>query len=551
MSDRRIMIMELTHTAKSILSEFQSKYKQGELSEKMAKSEALRIIRDLRYGPEKKDYFWISDRTPVMIMHPYRTELNGKGLGEFKDPNGKRLFVEFARVVAEKGEGYVDYIWQWKDDSKKLVPKLSYVTLFKPWNWIIGTGIYLEDVRAEIETLESNLRWISFGIIGIVSLLLFIVTRQSMKIEKNRREAEDDLRENVNKYRRLLENNHMIKIVDDSALMLSNLYDQKERNQLACKLYHRKVEPIEITRIFSSLADSTVRYVIDQTIKELGEPPEEFVFIVFGSQGRREQTLETDQDNAIIFDDVDENNFEIVEKYFLKLGKIVCNKLQKAGYKLCTGNNMASNPHWCKPISEWKKTLNKWITESSAQTLLEINIFFDFRPVYGDKVLSSELSVHMNNLIENNIGFSTQLIETILLSKIPEDIFGGIIVGDDENAPKSFDIKNVMKMIVEFARIYAITNIISSRNTIERLEHVFKLGKLELEEYNGIVNSYNALMKIRMKKQLFQINEGMKTSNMIDPRLIEVDDYNDLKESFKVIKLLQKKIGFLNKLHLS
>ncbi len=127
-----------------------------EKAEAELKKESAMLIGALRYGPENKDYFWINDTKPKMIMHPYKPELNGKDLSDFKDPNGKRLFVEFAKVCKQNGEGFVDYYWP-KYRAKKPQPKLSFVKLFKPWGWIIGTGIYMDDIKAVIAKKELEL----------------------------------------------------------------------------------------------------------------------------------------------------------------------------------------------------------------------------------------------------------------------------------------------------------------------------------------------------------------------------------------------------------
>ena len=116
-----------------------------------SKDSIASFIGELRYGPENKDYFWINDLEPTMIMHPYKPELNGKNLSDIKDPNGKRLFVEFSRVCREKGEGFVEYMWP-KYGADKPQPKLSYVRLFPQWEWVVGTGLYMD----EVETLVKN-----------------------------------------------------------------------------------------------------------------------------------------------------------------------------------------------------------------------------------------------------------------------------------------------------------------------------------------------------------------------------------------------------------
>jgi methyl-accepting chemotaxis protein len=105
---------------------------------------AKKLIKNLRYGPEGKDYIWINDLHPTMVMHPYKPELDGKDLSNFVDKKGKKLFVEFANVCKKKGSGFVMYYWP-KYSEQDVVPKISYVQLFEPWGWVLGTGVYLNE----------------------------------------------------------------------------------------------------------------------------------------------------------------------------------------------------------------------------------------------------------------------------------------------------------------------------------------------------------------------------------------------------------------------
>jgi len=148
-----------------------------EVAEAQFMDDAKKRISELRYGPEGKDYFWINDMNPKMIMHPIKPDLNGKDLSDFKDPNGKHLFNEFVKVCRERGEGFVDYMWP-KPGYDKPVAKLSYVKLFKPWNWILGTGIYLDGIKAvEIQKtreIQSAIARQRNGLIGII-IILFVL----------------------------------------------------------------------------------------------------------------------------------------------------------------------------------------------------------------------------------------------------------------------------------------------------------------------------------------------------------------------------------------
>jgi methyl-accepting chemotaxis protein len=131
-------------------------YEQGiTLEEKQKK--AAELIGSIKYGPDNKDYFWINDMHPRMVIHPYQPELNGKDLSENKDPNGKRLFVEFVNVCREKGQGFVDYYWP-KYGADKPQPKLSFVMSFKPWNWVVGTGLYIDDIEILVENSRAELK---------------------------------------------------------------------------------------------------------------------------------------------------------------------------------------------------------------------------------------------------------------------------------------------------------------------------------------------------------------------------------------------------------
>ncbi|HUS79683.1 MAG TPA: cache domain-containing protein, partial [Armatimonadota bacterium] len=175
MERKRETIRELTEAAWSILAGYEREERAGILSRAQAQELAVSRIQQLRYGPEGKDYFWLQDMQPRMIMHPYRKDLDGKDLSQFRDSRGDRIFVEFADLVRREGEGYIDYVWQWKDDPSRLAPKESYIKGFKPWGWIIGTGIYTEDVKQEIGRIERRLVRTLAGISVIVALLLLYV----------------------------------------------------------------------------------------------------------------------------------------------------------------------------------------------------------------------------------------------------------------------------------------------------------------------------------------------------------------------------------------
>lgn len=208
MQRKREMIRELTVTAASALHYYIDQEKQGRMTTAAAQQAAIEEASKLRYGPDRKDYFWITDMHPRMVMHPYRPDLIGRDLTDYRDredKSGKRLFVDFAELVRSGGDGYLEYRWQWKDDPTRTAPKLSYVRGIPEWGWIIGTGIYIHDVEAEIDRLIRKLL-VEFGLIGAaLGAILFNVVLQSRRIELHRQQAEAGLREAKDRYRALVD----------------------------------------------------------------------------------------------------------------------------------------------------------------------------------------------------------------------------------------------------------------------------------------------------------------------------------------------------------
>ncbi len=151
---------------------------KGLLNREQAQVRAKEAIEAIRFGARALDYFWINDFYPRMIMHPFRPDLDGKDLSGVKDPDGLTLFTEFVKVCSREKKGYVPYKWQYYDDTTRVEPKLSYVAEFTPWQWIIGTGVYLDDVKAKVYSTATVLLLIFFVMVGLGSVFSFIFSRK-------------------------------------------------------------------------------------------------------------------------------------------------------------------------------------------------------------------------------------------------------------------------------------------------------------------------------------------------------------------------------------
>ncbi len=178
----------LVETAASAVDHYVKAAAGGSLTVEEARRQAMAAVRSMRYGDN--DYFWINDLAPAMVMHPMKPELDGKDLSQNKDPNGKPLFMEMVKVCREKGGGFVDYFWP-KPGAAQPVPKVSFVKQVPQWGWVIGTGVYVDDVEAETRRLLWGILLVVAGVTA-GGLVLAFVTARSIARPVNRIIAELD-----------------------------------------------------------------------------------------------------------------------------------------------------------------------------------------------------------------------------------------------------------------------------------------------------------------------------------------------------------------------
>lgn len=205
LNERRHMLAQMTQLCWDIMNDLEKQVKNHELTRDEAQARAIREIEVMRYGQGLKDYFWINDMSGFMIRHPYRKDLVGQNIINMVDSSGKYYMREFLSVVKTSGKGFVDYLWQWQDDPSRIVPKLSHVRGFKPWGWIIGTGMYLHDMSAKMAAMTRKLNTVFLGIFILIGLILFYNIRKTLAVEQERDKAGDALRESELKFRRLAE----------------------------------------------------------------------------------------------------------------------------------------------------------------------------------------------------------------------------------------------------------------------------------------------------------------------------------------------------------
>lgn len=916
---RKETIRELTRVAVSFLQEYEDEIAAGQVEPARAKAEAAERVGRLRYGDEGKDYFWITDLTPRMVMHPWRPELVGQDLSEFRDPAGNRVFVEFVEAVRERDWGWVDYAWQWKDDPGQIAPKLSYVQAFRPWGWVIGTGLYVDDVAADIARVKNRLIAFSLAISVLVGLLLLQIARQGWRVERRRVRAERELAERSEKYRALVgasaegallaldgevahagasleallghgpeglvgrpvlgllaegrpvdraarerveallaggsgaetfearllgedgrarevllsaspirfagregvvfvardlagsrqvaaalersrvhyrkltrsirmgvfrsrweggraplleanpamrellglapgaeaagldwlgrlpdgelrervvrelereesveierlairredgrlrevrlfavlvhENEHVLcdgvledvtarardeaereeliaqlqtslfylqepigpavkpaptalpdesvtvaaermgaagasalvvlaeggqpmglvsdrdfrarvtapgldrsrpvreimsaplAAIDEKALVYEAILSMQERRighlavldgagrlkglvrdrdlihfrhyssvilehgvraaatpaelREAVERLPRLVQALvasgsrvrAINRIVSRVADAVAARALELAHEELGPAPCAYAFVAMGSEGRHEQTLLTDQDNGLIWEDPPAGQDGERRSWFLAFGARVVELLALAGYRECPGGVMASRERWNRPLSEWAAQFGDWIRESDAQQLLDLNIAFDLRLVRGDGDLVRELMRRVREAVEAHPPFLLHLARNAQLGRPPLGLRGQIVVDEE----RGLSLKEALLPVVNYGRLYALRHGLEETHTLDRLGRLRELGRLSAEGWEELLGDYEAAMRMRLSRQAAAILAGREPDNRIGPGEWTALEEAMLKRLFALTGDLRKKIGY-------
>ena len=302
--------------------------------------------------------------------------------------------------------------------------------------------------------------------------------------------------------------------------------------------------PEYITRLITTISDAILDKVIKLSVEELGPSPCKFAFMIMGSEGREEQTLVSDQDNGIVYEDLETDaKRSEASVYFEKLANLVCDRLNFAGYKFCDGECMAQNPKWSQPLSQWKKYFYDWIFHASPEDLLNSSIFFDFKGIWGDLELTDQLKSYLLGSVNKNVGFLRHLTENTLHFKPPISLFGKLVVESKGENKDSINIKYAMLPIIDLARVYSLKHGIAQTNTLTRLFRLYMKRVFTNKEYIDLVQSYNYVMKLRFMRQITTIvDEEKEPDNYINERNLSYLDKAMLKEIFKKTESFQGKL---------
>ncbi|QLE00315.1 CBS domain-containing protein [Galbibacter sp. BG1] len=296
-----------------------------------------------------------------------------------------------------------------------------------------------------------------------------------------------------------------------------------------------------VSKIMFELNDATIKRVIERSLKKMNTPPPvNFAWMSLGSQGRKEQLLHTDQDNAIVFEDVVEEQLEGTRKYFLKLAKLVNKTLNTIGYEYCPADMMAKNPDYTLSLTEWKQKFTHWITEPGNDEILLCSIFFDYDISYGDSKLTNQLSDTIFSLSENNSLFINTLASVALRSPSPLGFFRQFLVEANGEHKDFFNLKKRALMpLTDAARVLILQHKIKNiNNTAERFEKLAALEPENKELYLSCSYSAKALLKFRTKQGLLHNDTG----RFIELETLSKEEKIKLKRCFKSVNEVQELI---------
>ncbi len=301
--------------------------------------------------------------------------------------------------------------------------------------------------------------------------------------------------------------------------------------------------PAVLRKTIGSIYDSAVGRFIELALREIDEPPVPFAFLNLGSNARHEMTFFSDQDNALVFASVPESERNRIRRYFLRLSEKVSSMLHQGGFSYCPGGIMASNPRWCLSVDEWRDRISTWVTDKNPESLLKINVFADIRRAYGDSTLSEFIQDALFEAAEKNPAFFPLYARNCLSYRIPLTMLGHL-KGERVDGVRSINIKQVIKILENFARLYAVKYRLPYPSTEQRIEKLLESHTLSEESAGEFIYIFNYLWHLRFSNQLRshtnlrRVNDELEIGGLLDV------EHKNLQNVMTRIQVYQSRISF-------
>jgi CBS domain-containing protein len=293
-----------------------------------------------------------------------------------------------------------------------------------------------------------------------------------------------------------------------------------------------------ITQMLTVFTDSLLAQIIALAQQEVGTPPCSFCWLGLGSEGRREQTFRTDQDNALMFEPpLDAKQRALQQEYFHVFASKVATDLEQTGHPKCRNDFMASNKRWRQDTAAWKRCFDEWIRNPMPPDIFLSTIFFDFRPVAGDFSLAEELRGYMLARAQRFPQFLKYFVRYFLLNEPPVSFFADSVVEKDDAKLPTLDLKTrTLTPFVEFARIMALQHGIAETNTLARVKALASKGRIPFDLYADVSQAYEFDLHLKLVHQLTDVEAGRKSETIVRPADLSDLEKRTLKFSFSVIE---------------
>jgi CBS domain-containing protein len=297
--------------------------------------------------------------------------------------------------------------------------------------------------------------------------------------------------------------------------------------------------PRAIGHAASDLADSVTTRLLEEAERHLGPPPVPYAWLAAGSQGRRELTAGSDQDNGLLLDDAFEEG-GAHRAYFAALGAHVCHGLHACGYIHCPGEMMAMTERWCQPLSVWRGYFSEWIVQPEPKALMLASVFFDFRTITGSAPLFDRLHGFVLEKTRRNTIFLAYLAQNAMSRRPPIGFFRSFVLarGGEHDGTMDLKIRGVTP-IVEMSRVHALSAGIGAVNTFDRLEELGARGVVSPAGAQGLSEALDLIGSLRLRHQVRMASEDRRPDNHIRPEELSAEERKRLRAAFVLVRTMQ------------
>ena len=332
---------------------------------------------------------------------------------------------------------------------------------------------------------------------------------------------------------------------------LDSLIGMRNKIDSVLEMMLRQGGPVkQLVALVTELNDRLTIRMLELVEEEMegegfGPPPVPYGWLSFGSEGRREQTLHTDQDNALFFAPGPDCNEAEGKQWFLQFARRVVGYLVRSGLPECPGGIMASNPEWCQPEDVWLDKFLSWIRDPSPEPLLMAAIFFDFRPIYAGTNFPYLLEDQLLKTIRKSGLFMRYMAKNALINRPPLSLLKRFVVEKSGEHKNMFDLKQRgLRPVVDAVRVLSLSQGIKTQNTLDRLAEINRIGILDNAFYADLREAYEFLIYLQISRHLDALAQGEEPDNFIEPASLNGLQRKMLKESFAVVRGLQEIIEF-------